>query len=129
MATGIRTTIRGSLPRIPYEKIADAVLGRRYELSLVVCGDALSRRINKTYRRRTYAPNVLSFPLAKHEGEIFLNLRCAEREAKIFNLPLRTRIAHLFVHGCCHLKGLNHGKRMEQIEQRILARFHIKYQK
>jgi len=129
MAIETTTTVRGQLPRIPYEKIADAVLGRRYELSLVVCGDTLARRMNKKYRKKAYAPNVLSFPLAKNEGEIFLNIRKAGREAKLFDLPLRARIAHLFVHGCCHLKGLKHGKQMEYIERQTLVRFGIKYQK
>ena len=79
--------------------------------------------MNKKYRKKVYAPNVLSFPLAKNEGEIFLNLRCAEREAKLFDLPLRTRIAHLFVHGCCHLQGLPHGKKMDSLEKAVLKKF------
>ena len=99
------------------------VLGESYELSLVVCGDTLSRRMNKKYRKKAYAPNVLSFPLAGHEGEIFLNVRKAEREAKIFNIPVRDRIAHLFVHGCFHLKGLGHGKQMEKLEESVLKKF------
>ena len=123
MAIETTTTVRGQLPRIPYEKIADAVLGRHYELSLVICGDTLSRRMNKKYRKKVYAPNVLSFPLAKNEGEIFLNLRCAEREAKLFDLPLHARIAHLFVHGCCHLRGLPHGKKMDSLEKAVLKKF------
>src|SRR3989338_5485677 len=85
MAIETTTTVRGPLPRIPYEKLARDVLGSRYELSLVLCGDTLARRMNKTYRlpalklrragKKTYAPNVLSFPLARSEGEIFLNIR------------------------------------------------------
>ncbi len=120
---GIRNTTRGKVPRIPFEKIARAVLGPRFELSLVICGDTIATRMNKEYRKKTYKPNVLSFPLGKHEGEIFLNVRCAEREAKKFNVQLRDRIALLFVHGCYHLKGLKHGRIMEQQECRILRRF------
>ena len=83
----IRTTLRpapflkGAGP-IPYEKIADAILGKSYELSLVVCGDDLARRMNRAYRKKDYRPNVLSFPLSKKEGEIFLNVRAAAREAR-----------------------------------------------
>src|SRR3989338_4713423 len=76
----IRKTVRGPVPRIPFEEIAKNVLGAQYELSLVICGDELARRINRENRKKTYAPNVLSFPLGKLEGEIFLNIRKAERQ-------------------------------------------------
>ena len=125
MKTGITTTVRGSVPRIPFEKIADAILGKSYELSLVVCGDDLARRMNKEYRKKNYRPNVLSFPLSKNEGEIFLNVRMAAREARTRGLSARAWVAHLFVHGCFHLKGLQHGRIMEAQEQRILRAFHF----
>ena len=126
----IRTTLRPApflkgAGLIPYEKIANAVLGKNYELSLVVCGDDLARRMNKEYRKKDYKPNVLSFPLSKKEGEIFLNVRAAAREAPRYKVPLRDRLAFLFVHGCCHLKGLQHGRIMEAQEQRILRAFHF----
>lgn len=110
----IRKTIRGSVPRIPFEAIAKHVLDSRYELSLVICGDDLAQRMNATYRKKTYRPNVLSFPLDKTSGEIFLNLRCAEREAKKYSISVRNRFALLFVHGLYHLKGLDHGDAMER---------------
>src|SRR3989344_4553850 len=103
----IRTTLRSApflkgAGLIPFENIADTILGKNYELSLVVCGDDLARRMNKEYRKKKYKPNILSFPLSKKEGEIFLN-----------------------VHGCFHLKGLRHGRIMEIQEQRILRAFHF----
>jgi len=121
----IKKTIRGTTPSIPFEKIATDVLGRRYELSLVVCGDTLAQKMNKKYRNKSYSPNVLSFPIEKKSGEIFLNVRSAEREARKYNVPLRSRMALLFVHGLFHLKGLSHGARMENAEQRILTKFKL----
>ncbi len=121
----IRKTIRGSLPRIPFEEMARSILGANFELSLVVCGDTLAQRMNKEYRKKTYAPNVLSFPLSKREGEIFLNVRKAEREARTLRIPVRERLALLFVHGCFHLKGLSHGRTMESEERRVLHSFHF----
>jgi rRNA maturation RNase YbeY len=116
-------TIRGPVPALPFEKMARKILGARYELSLVICGDLLARRMNTTYRKKTYSPNVLSFPLSENEGEIFLNVRKADREAKCFGTTFPDRIALLFVHGCFHLKGLRHGRIMESEEQRILRAF------
>jgi len=121
----IRKTMRGPLPRVPFEKLSKEILGGQYELSLVVCGDALARRMNEEYRKKTYRPNVLSFPLSTHEGEIFLNVQRAAREAKKYGTTLRKRVALLFVHGCFHLKGLTHGRAMEAKERAILSRFNL----
>lgn len=124
-SVGIRKTTRGPVPRIPFERIARAILGEHYELSLVICGDALARRMNEEYRKKSYAPNVLSFPLDTDEGEIFLNVPKAKREAKHYDTTLRARLALLFVHGCFHLKGYTHGARMEKAEQATLRAFRL----
>ena len=128
----IRRTVKGS-PSLPYEKIATRILGRSYGLSLVICGDDLAQSINKKYRlpalklrqagKKTYSPNVLSFSYSKTEGEIFLNVRCAAREARAGGISPRARMALLFVHGCFHLKGYRHGRTMERQEARILRTF------
>lgn len=119
----IRTTIRGTVPRMPFKEMTEQVLGKHYELSLVVCGDTLAQRMNATYRKKTYKPNVLSFPLDKMSGEIFLNLRCAEREARKYDVALRDRLALLFVHGLYHLKGFDHSDKMESLERATLKKF------
>lgn len=117
--------------RIAFEDIARSILGKEFELSLVVCGDKLAQKMNVTYRlpaqagKKSYSPNVLSFPLSKDSGEIFLNVRKAAREARQMHVALRDRIALLFVHGCFHLKGLQHGRTMESEEQRVLHSFHF----
>jgi len=120
--------IRGSLPRIPYERIAREIFGRTppagrdaYQLSLVICGDSLAKKMNREYRHKSYAANVLSFPISKNEGEIFLNVRKAERETRQFGISVRKHMTRLFVHGCLHLKGLEHGARMDALEKKILA--------
>ncbi len=121
----IKVTTRGPVPRISFEALAQAVLGKNYELSLVICGDTLARRMNIEHRKKSYKPNVLSFPYSKHEGEIFLNVRCAAREAKRGGISLQKRLALLYVHGLFHLKGLDHSDHMEAEEQRILKKFHL----
>jgi len=123
VGTDIRTTIRGPLPRIPFAAITKLVLGQRYELSLVVCADDLARAINGKYRKKHYAANVLSFPLSRTEGEIFLNVRAARREARKYGVTMRHRLGLLFVHGLLHLKALPHGRTMEREERRILRMF------
>ncbi|MBP9757278.1 MAG: rRNA maturation RNase YbeY [Candidatus Pacebacteria bacterium] len=123
--TDIKVTVRGKVPRIPFEDMARAVLGPKYTLSVVVCGDRLAQRMNKEYRNKTYYPNVLSFPLAKYDGEIFLNIRKAEREARSMEISTVKRAALLYVHGLFHLKGMDHSDKMEREEQNILRRFKL----
>jgi len=119
----IRNTTRGSIPRVAFERIARELLGARYELSLVICGEKLATRMNIKHRGKRYSPNVLSFPLSKTEGEIFLNARVAAREAQRFGVSNIQRLTLLFAHGCLHLKGLRHGTKMERIEERMVKKF------
>ena len=81
--------------------------------------------MNKEYRKKTYKPNVLSFPISKTEGEMFLNVQCAKREAKKYGTAFQKRLALLFVHGCYHLKGFDHSDKMEALEQKTLKRFRL----
>lgn len=115
MALALRKTVSRA-PRVPYERIAEGILGRQYDLSLVVCADALAARMNREYRDKSYNPNVLSFPLSKTEGEIFLNASKAAREARAEGVSLAERMTYLFIHACLHLKGLPHGKKMDAHE-------------
>ena len=64
---------KGELPRLPFARMKDAVLGKEYDLSLAFIDNAESRRINITYRKKDYIPNVLSFELDDIAGEIFIN--------------------------------------------------------
>ena len=121
MFLDIAYTVSLRKPQVPFEKIARELLPRDYSLSLVLCGDSLSRRLNRENRKKDYSANVLSFPLSKTEGEIFINVRKAAKEAG--TNTINARIAHLFVHAILHLKGLKHSDKMDGTEQRILRRF------
>ena len=121
----IKRTVKSTV-RLPFEEMAQEVLPKGYELSLVICGDTLAQRMNKEWRKKTYKPNVLSFPISKKEGEIFLNIRKAEREARAMGISTKSRLAHLFIHGCAHLKGLLHSDTMDALEARVLKRFGFK---
>lgn len=123
MSIEIKRTIRDRIPDLPFGKIANEILGSKYELSLVLCGDKLARRMNTEYRKKTYFPNVLSFPYSKGDGEIFLNIRKTEREARQYGVSVRERAALLFVHGCFHLAGHDHGGTMERLERNVLRKF------
>lgn len=112
-------------PSFPYQKIKEAVLGKTYVLNLNFVGTKHAKKLNLTYRKKNYVPNVLSFPLNNKAGEIYLCPEIAYPEAKDFNLSKEGYIAFLFIHGLLHLKGHDHGATMERLEQRYLKQFKI----
>jgi probable rRNA maturation factor len=119
----VRTTIRRSWNTADFVVIAQAILGSDYELSIVLIGDAKARKLNVTYRNKHTAANVLSFPLSKTEGELFLNIARAIREAPLYGLTPTQHVRFLLIHGCLHLRGYDHGSTMEKAEQTFLKRF------
>lgn len=111
------------VPKVPFSDIADHVLGKKYELSLVFVGDTLSRRLNTQYRGKKKISNILSFPYSKTDGEIFIHLGRTETEAKKFDHNFTEHLAFLFIHGLLHLKGFDHSDRMESEERKIWRHF------
>jgi len=124
-ATFSLTSTIATYPEFPYEDIKNAILGRSYTLSVAFVGTKRAQALNRAYRQKTYVPNVLSFPLTETTGEIYLCPEIAYSEAKDFNLSKSGYIAFLFIHGCLHLKGYDHGDTMEALERRYLKRFSI----
>lgn len=125
MSTEIHATVR-SYPRLPYTEIKEAILGKKYELSLVFVGKDRAQKLNDTYRNKTYIPNVLSFPLDKQTGEIVITPEVAKKEAKRFEMTPRGYVGFLFIHGLLHLKGYRHGATMEQAEKKYVKKFALK---
>jgi probable rRNA maturation factor len=95
------------------------------------------RALNRHYRGKDQATNVLSFPAEMPEGlprgvtlpvlgDVVLCAPVIAREAREQGKPLNAHYAHLTVHGALHLLGWNHAddteaECMEQLEREILA--------
>lgn len=93
--------------------------------------------INRDYRDRDYATNVLSFGSELPEvvlagldeiplGDLVICAPVVAREAQEQNKPLDAHWAHMLVHGLLHLQGFDHesdeqAQTMEALETRILA--------
>ncbi len=120
----VSSTIR-SYPAHPYEAIKNAILGKSYDLSLAFVGEARAQKLNITTRNKDYIPNVLSFPLDTSTGEIFICPEVAKKQAKDFALSIDGYVAYLFIHGCVHLKGHDHGATMDRLEQKYVSQFRI----
>ncbi|PLX38067.1 MAG: rRNA maturation RNase YbeY [Hyphomicrobiales bacterium] len=104
------------------------------ELSVVFTDDAAIRVLNRDYRGKDKATNVLSFPLDVDEdgiagpliGDIILARETLEREAGEQGVTFEAHLTHLIVHGVLHLFGYDHetdddAEEMEGREIAILA--------
>lgn len=87
--------------------------------------------LNREFRGKDYATNVLSFVYDRAAGDLVVCLPVVVREAKAQKKPLKSHLAHMIVHGMLHLQGYDHetgrrdAERMEAREREILARFGI----
>jgi probable rRNA maturation factor len=113
----------GALPDVPFLRMKNAIVGKEYLLTIIFCSPSESRMRNKTYRDKDYPTNILSFPLSKHEGEIYISLSTARQDAKKFEMSYQKFLHLLIVHGLLHLKGLDHGSTMGKLEDNYLHTF------
>ena len=95
-----------------------------FPLTLRIVGASEGRRLNREYRKKNYATNVLSFD----SRDIVLCHPVIVREARAQGKSVRAHYAHLVVHGVLHLRGHAHNdkasaRRMEAREILVLARF------
>jgi probable rRNA maturation factor len=92
------------------------------------------RVLNRDYRGKDYATNVLSFPYDQSEfiqGDLVLCIPVVVAEAHDQGKSLQHHYAHMIVHGMLHLQGYDHetsrrdAKKMESREREILAALDI----
>lgn len=119
--------------------VAAALKGRIREadLAIRIVDSKEGRSLNRHYRGRDYATNVLSFPAEMPEGlpkgvklpllgDLVICAPVVAREAREQKKALNDHYAHLTVHGVLHLLGWDHedereAECMEQLEREILA--------
>ena len=127
-----RATRRGWVPgAATLRHWATLALGRQArgrELSVLVVGATRSRSLNRRFRNRNYATNVLSFsPAAPGPllGDLVICPEVLRREARAQGKAVRAHWTHLVIHGALHLIGYDHSRpidarRMERREVRLL---------
>jgi rRNA maturation RNase YbeY len=113
----------GPIPVVPFLSIKEKILGKTYNLTIVFCSPKESKLNNKKYRDKDYPTNILSFPLSKNEGEIYISLKTARTDAKKFDMSYQKFLHLLVIHGCLHLKGHAHGSTMVNEENHHINKF------
>ena len=109
---------------------AAAALECDARVTLRIVGGREGRALNRRFRRRDHATNVLSFTYDEApvlSGDIAICAPVVEREARAGAIPLEAHYAHLVVHGMLHLQGHDHladseARVMEAREAFILKR-------
>lgn len=116
---------KGKPPRLPFLKMKEKVLGKNYILDVTFVTPATSLKLNKQYRGINKPTDILSFPLSPTEGAIVIDLTTTKKMASEFNRSYSNFIGFLFIHGLVHLKGFDHGSRMENVEKSMRTYFGI----
>jgi len=124
-----------------FKKILEKAIGKiglktkKIELGLLLIGNKRIKKLNKKYRNKNKATDVLSFPLRDDSlkkygimpiGDIFISLPFAKTEANKFGVSLDDELRKLAVHGFLHLLGYDHeksdkeGRKMLALQEKIL---------
>jgi probable rRNA maturation factor len=96
-------------------------------ITLRIVGAREGRELNRRFRKKEKATNVLSFPYGRGHGDVVLCHPVIAREARAQGKSLSAHYAHLVIHGILHLRGYDHASgrqaaRMERVEIRALRR-------
>jgi probable rRNA maturation factor len=87
-------------------------VGKGRPFGVLITGDAELRRLNREFRGKDYATDVLSFPggaeAEPHWGDIAISLGRARVQASEFGHSLETEVRILMLHGALHLLGHDH---------------------
>ncbi len=113
------------------EGLLAAVFGKRaaslWELSIALLGDREMRDLNRRYRGKDRATDVLSFAMQEGGvsggkigllGDIAISIPTARRQALLHRHSARQELLTLLIHGFCHLLGYDHQSDAEEREMR-----------
>ena len=96
-------------------------------LTIALVSDARVRALNRRYRRKDRATDVLSFPAEEPDqlGDVVIATGVARRQARTAGHSLGTELRVLALHGLLHLLGYDHERdagRMARVERRLRRR-------
>jgi probable rRNA maturation factor len=92
---------------------AQAAVGLDGEVDVLLASDRTLRRLNRTFRGKDKATDVLSFPAleelaGQHAGDLAISLDTAKKQAIEYGHTLRDEVRVLLLHGLLHLAGMDH---------------------
>jgi probable rRNA maturation factor len=107
--------------------LAAELAPERESLGVRFAGDRELRRVNRQFRGKDKATDVLSFPGEEgHLGDILISVPTARRQATEAGHPVERELKILLLHGLLHCLGHDHetdSGEMERLERRLRRRF------
>lgn len=124
--------LKEKIPRTQLRRWIQAALFAPAELTIRFVNAEEGRQLNREYRAKDYATNVLTFAYTEDadsettQADIILCTDVLEREAAEQNKAVEDHTAHLVVHGVLHAQGYDHeteeeATEMETLEAELLA--------
>jgi len=126
---------RAALPRHFVTRCIRHALAVDAEITVRIVGEEEGRELNKAYRQKDYATNVLTFDYAQAPvvmADLVLCAPVVAQEAREQGKTLAAHYAHLLVHGALHAQGWDHetskadAEEMEAYEVEILSGLGVK---
>ena len=121
---------RAALPRAFVTRCLRHALAREAEMTVRIVDAEEGQALNRSYRHKDYATNVLTFDYAQTPTVMADLVLCAPivaAEAKAQGKSLQAHYAHLLVHGALHAQGYDHENseadaiEMETLEMLVMA--------
>ena len=121
---------RAALPRAFVNRCIRSALAHDAEMTVRIVDAEEGQALNRGYRKKNYATNVLTFDYAQAPmvmADLVLCAPVVEREAQEQSKSLQAHYAHLLIHGALHAQGYDHETsekdaiEMETLEMFIMA--------
>ncbi len=110
----------------------------KVELTVVFLDLDDAKKLNRTYRKKNYATDILSFegewPDTAHWGELVICPSVLKKQAKTHGHSFRAELGYMLIHGVLHLLGHDHEKslkeanRMFKIQDQLFDRLRAKFE-
>jgi probable rRNA maturation factor len=120
---------RKRLPRF-CARVLSEIGAERWEVAILLCGDARIAALNGRFRGKPRPTDVLSFPREEGAettvivGDLAICLEALRRNALRFEVSEDEELKRLLVHGLLHLAGMDHGRgmgrKMLALQERLL---------
>ena len=119
------------------EKALRAIDGDNRSATIVFVGDDAIKKLNRRFRGKSLATDVLSFPTAaepfevengSHLGDVVISVERAAAQAKANGLSFSSEVEQLILHGLLHLCGYDHetdNGKMNRLELRLRRKLEI----
>ena len=93
-------------------------IGKKVSLTIMLSNNKNIKRLNKKFRNKNKATDILSFPSEKkinlkkyyYLGDIIISYEFMNKSKNLNNLEFKKKVARIFIHGFIHLLGYDHIK-------------------